>query len=393
MAAVNLKSKTARAKLTPQKEPYWERMREGLHLGYRRIDEAGGSWTGRRAAGTPRFVYQVLGNDSDLSYDEACAAVLKWAQELSKGIQNDDRDMTVSDVCRSYVKYLHEGSQKHPKRPKTARDSELRFERLVYNAPFGAIKFAELKKKDVSAWHISLVGEAEDEEDEMRHKDSANRNLKTLKAALNYGLHSEMNKLVKDDSRWKAVNQFRGVGARRGDFLTPEQRKIFLNAMPEDLRIFATALLLTGARPGEMANAKVPDYDKKAGILKLSGKTGKREVYLNDQTRAFFDERIKDKIGTSFIFVRADGVQWQAPMWGKMVREIQDDLDFQKRLGLKGIVLYHLRHAYISESLAQGIDIFAVAKLCGTSAEIIQKHYGHLVPTNIRERLNMVSVL
>jgi integrase len=400
--AVNIRTKTARAKLEPRREPYWHLLSLGVSLGFRKGVGAGGTWIGRRKGDDTKYLFASFGSDATKDFDEVQKDVAKWASEpiqapvpVPEPVQDTDLDMTVSDVCRAYVKRVREGWQDHPKRPQTARDSELRFERLVYNEPFGAIKFAELTRTDVADWHMGLVGEAEDEEDEKKHKDSANRNLKTLKAALNLALHFELNKFVKDDSRWKSVKQFKGVGASRAKLLTPEEGNKFLNAMPEDLRKFARALILTGARPGEMASAQVQHYDKKTGVLKLRGKTKKwRDVYLNNETRAFFDEQTKDKIGQAFIFMREfDGQefrepqQWQAPMWVKTVRQIRDEI------GLPDIVLYHLRHAYISTCLDKGIGIFDIATLCGTSVEMIQKHYGKLIPGNIQERLNIVAML
>ncbi|MFP3564290.1 hypothetical protein [Paraburkholderia sp. SIMBA_030] len=53
-------------------------------------------------------------------------------------------------------------------------------------------------------------------------------------------------------------------------------------------------------------------------------------------------------------------------------------------------VLYCMRHTYISEAIARGLDVFTVAKLTGTSVTIIQSHYG-AITGNITERLNQVA--
>lgn len=60
--------------------------------------------------------------------------------------------------------------------------------------------------------------------------------------------------------------------------------------------------------------------------------------------------------------------------------------------GLPDAVLYCMRHTYISEAIAQGIDVYTVATLTGTSVEIIQSNYGTLTD-NIVERLNRVAIL
>jgi hypothetical protein len=54
--------------------------------------------------------------------------------------------------------------------------------------------------------------------------------------------------------------------------------------------------------------------------------------------------------------------------------------------------MYCFRHTYISEAIAQGIDVFTVAKLTGTSVAIIQSNYGNLTE-NIVERLDRVVLM
>jgi site-specific recombinase XerD len=56
-------------------------------------------------------------------------------------------------------------------------------------------------------------------------------------------------------------------------------------------------------------------------------------------------------------------------------------------------VLYSIRHAAISEMLSAGLDPLSVARLAGTSVEMISKHYGHLVQDHVRKQLAQVRVL
>lgn len=57
----------------------------------------------------------------------------------------------------------------------------------------------------------------------------------------------------------------------------------------------------------------------------------------------------------------------------------------------RGTVYYTLRHTFIANTLTKGIDIHTVAKLCGTSVEMIEKHYGKLLHTDAREKLNRIA--
>jgi len=55
--------------------------------------------------------------------------------------------------------------------------------------------------------------------------------------------------------------------------------------------------------------------------------------------------------------------------------------------------MYSLRHSWISEALKMGMPTLEVARLTGTSLEMIEKHYGHLATKDVFERLNMVTML
>ncbi|MGF6241211.1 hypothetical protein P3T42_002962 [Paraburkholderia sp. GAS38] len=87
-----------------------------------------------------------------------------------------------------------------------------------------------------------------------RAKDSANRNLASLKAALNLALHD---RLVATDAGWKTVSKFKDVGRGRRSFLPSEQRLAFVAACTEDIRQLVKAMLFAAARPGELAKTNV----------------------------------------------------------------------------------------------------------------------------------------
>ena len=58
-----------------------------------------------------------------------------------------------------------------------------------------------------------------------------------------------------------------------------------------------------------------------------------------------------------------------------------------------GVVLYTLRHCWISDAIVGGMDLLTVAKLSGTSLAMIEKHYGHLVQGVARDKLATVEFL
>ncbi|MCO4880224.1 tyrosine-type recombinase/integrase [Paraburkholderia caribensis] len=405
MAKENIRTKTARAKLKAEREPYWESHGKGVSLGYRKLDSGSGTWIGRRKGPDGRYQFKSFGTDitDAIDYNTAVTMVLGWVAEGASGVEHSTRAKTVADVCSLYVE-----NRRVEKGEKTAYDAEMRFQRFVYpetaplakgtkilgrkkkceafDNPLGSTEITKLKPIQVESWRNQQLDniDVDDPESLARAKDTVNRNLKTLKAALNYG--KDVLKLVATDLAWKGVVMFPNVGARRNGWLTVDQRKTLIEAMAPELKIFATALLLIGARPGELANANVSDFSKNARTLLLTGKTGRREIPLSAKAIEFFTENTSGRIGNAPLLIMENGERWKAPVWVRLMR------DAREKALMPDAVLYCLRHTYISEAIAQGLDVYTVANLTGTSVEIIQSNYGTLTD-NIAERLNRLAMI
>ncbi|MDO3620799.1 tyrosine-type recombinase/integrase [Ralstonia pseudosolanacearum] len=375
-----IQSKTARDKLEPRREPYFSRIRTGLYVGYRKLCQGEGSWVARRRNDEGRQEYKTF--DGCAGYDEAVTATLEWAEAINAGVSS--KGMTVKDVCEHYVKYLalHKGA-------KSSGDAEGRFKRLVYGARIGKVDLSKLRTSDLNAWLLAQLDmgedDAEDEDDLRRAKDSANRNLASLKAALNLALRD---RLVATDAGWKTVPKFKDVGRRRQAFLSAEQRRALVGACVQDLRQLVIAMLLTGARPGELAGASVQDFCREQGTLVLDGKTGHRVVTLSSAAVAFFVEQARDKIGNAPMLATEYGLRWSKDLWKKPFRTAVASANLPAT-----VVMYTLRHTAISEMIAGGMDSFIVARLAGTSTEMIDKHYGHLRHDKTRAKLDVVAML
>ncbi|CAN7311896.1 tyrosine-type recombinase/integrase [Caballeronia sp. LjRoot29] len=378
--AHSINSKTAREKLEPRREPYWSRIQTGLFIGYRKAEQGQGTWIGRRRDEDGKQVYRALGTFSD--YDAAVKAANEWANAIEAGVSS--KGLTVKQACEHYVKHLamHKGSA-------SEKDAEGRFKRLVYAAKIGKIDLARLRTSDVKSWLGAQIeqdeADAEDEEDLRRAKDSANRNLASLKAALNLALRD---RLVATDAGWKTVSKFGDVGRRRTAFLPADQRKALVAACPVDLRYLVKAMLLTGARPGELARANVEHVDEDQGTLELDGKTGHRVVTLSSAASAFFAALVKDKDAGTPVLSTEFGQRWNKDSWKKPFKTAAAAANLPA-----AVVMYALRHTAISEMIANGMDSFIVAKLAGTSTAMIDKHYGHLRHDKTRAKLDAVAML
>lgn len=388
---MNIDSKTSRAKLSPRREPYWAKLDTGFYLGFRRL-EVGGTWVARlREEGSGKQLYHALGAFDDSERNEkafpvAAEAARSWRDAQLSGVTQ--HDLTVWDACEHYLAYL-KGRGKQA----SADDALGRFERLVKGKPVGKINLSKLTTKPVFAWVTAQVKNADVEDmDSVRSsRASANRNLATLKAALNRAMKD---RLVAGDAGWKTVAPFDDVGTRRGvggnshAYLSDEQRQALFSKCSLDLQHLLQALLLTAARPGEIAACLVSDFDRKHGTLRIrESKTGERVVTLSTAAIEFFKELSQDRIGNGPLILRANGTRWQKDAWKKPIRKAVASAGLPS-----DVVLYSLRHAAISEMISGGMATAVVAMLAGTSAAMIEAHYGHLNHRKTREQLDNINL-
>jgi integrase len=382
--ATKIDTKTARDALKARREPYWHKLSTGLHIGYRRPALGEGTWIARRTEGTKK-TYQSLGQFFDIekpkrkAFDDARAAAAQWAGQADAGVEL--YGMTVEAACRAYV-----DAKRSEKGDSTADDANGRFGRLVYGRAFGAVRLDKLTTTRVRAWRdAQLPKDPDDEEETRRAKDSTNRNLATLKAALNLALSD---RLVATDAGWKTVTKFREVGRKRELFLTREQRDDLIQACPGNLRALVKGLTLTALRPGELAACKVKDFDRGAGTLNIrKSKTDARIVPLSTAARAFFSEQVRTRIAGSPLLPDDFGKHWNKDAWKKPFKASVTAAKLPTET-----VTYSLRHAAISELLVSGMDMHTVAKIAGTSTDMIDEHYGHLCIERTRHQLDAAAL-
>lgn len=139
------------------------------------------------------------------------------------------------------------------------------------------------------------------------------------------------------------------------------------------LDLLAKSMLLTGARPGELAAMNISDFDSRLGAITLRGKTGERIVAVSTEAARFFAERGKNKIGQTPMLSIDYGHRWNKDSWKKIFKKAVE------KAGLpEFVVLYSIRYTAISEMILAGMDSLIVAKLVGTAVAMIESNYGHL---------------
>ena len=378
-----IRSATDRAALPVSRTIVWERVSKGRRLGYRK-EASGGVWVASVRNDDRTYTNATLGTFDE--HSAALKAANRWF-DARQGVQISGRT-TVEQVCAMYVEH-----QRIQKGEVAAQDAAARFRRLLNGDAFNKRELDTLTKQHCLAFRNSLVKPAQDG-DGRASRASANRNWTGVRAALNWAYKNGYTAT----KPWETVSQFKDVHARREVFLTLEQRRTLLDALPGDMRRFAEAMLLTACRPGELFGLNVGDFDKHLGTLTIrSSKTKRRTATLSSAARKFFVDLTKDRIGNGPLLSR----DVAAVRKGEII-DFRLDKEYVKRFMRPAVdrtglpidtVAYSLRHTAITEMLLAGMDATVVALLAGTSTTMIERSYAHLQGDKLRAALDRVKMV
>jgi integrase len=144
----------------------------------------------------------------------------------------------------------------------------------------------------------------------------------------------------------------------------------------------------TGLRPSEWAHVERRDVDRGKRTLRVRGtKThrSRREVPLTSAALAAIDS-VPTRIDTVYLFGATKGgsfdvANFRRREWGPALEAAAIS---------KPARLYDLRSTFASNALAAGITVYELARIMGTSVQMIEAHYGALLDTaheSLLERL------
>lgn len=398
-----LETRTARSRLAARHEPYWRLISEGVHLGYRK-GKRGGVWLARCRPAGGRYRKARLGAADDaaeadgsevLDFRQAQDTARAWADRQLRGEPAAPAvagPYTVADAMRDYLAdCAHRGV-------KSLDDARIRSESLIL-PKLGALEVAALTPARLREWHRELAaapprlrtrpGAAQqyrdtegDPEAERRRRSTANRNLATLKAALNFAYRE--GKVASDDA-WRRVRPFAETAAARTRYLDADEVTRLVNAAEPGLRELVQGALHTGARYGELARMTVADFNADAGTVAVrASKSGRpRHVVLTDEGRTFFEAVTAGRQGDERLFRRRDGSAWgrahqQRPLAAACARAgIRPAANF-----------YVLRHTYASHLAMRGVPLQVLAANLGhADTRMVEKHYAHLAPSYMAQAI------
>jgi len=408
---------TARKKL-PQGKTNQEPMSPGHYLGYRRPESgAAGSWFARcRRDG--KILQTRLGTaddfqDSDgaefLTYTQAETMAKAWFQaraeeavRVAGGEPAQVGPFTVAAALRTYFADAERRGVKGLKRDQ-ARAA------LWLIPQLGELEVGKLTRRRLETWQTETADAArrirpkktateprtrpapKTDDEKRARRDTANRVLTVLKAALNHAL--DRRQVTCTGEAWREVKPYRGTTKARVRFLSVEDQVRLVNACPEDFRGLVKGALYTGGRYGELARATVQDFDPTGGTLFLIGKgTGEgkpRRVVLTEEGQAFFQELTAGRPAGEVVFQR-DGVTRRkltelGSSWGHGDQS-RIMADACTAAGLDPLGFHELRHSYASMLVNAGCPLpYVAAQLGHTDTRMVEKHYGHLAPTALAE--------
>lgn len=394
-----LQTRTARAKLKPSSKPYFREIDPGKHLGYRK-GKNGGKWVVRVYLGEGAYRNQTFATADDnaeadgvfvLTWGEAQAKARTIAQEIKAAAENlHIGPYSVKSALDDYVASLaREGRDRRETRRRIS----------VLSDALGRIQLSKLKKKDIQDWLDAFASappklrngkprpvDMKDPEVIRRRRDTANRHLNDLKAALNLA-YSEGP--ASNDRAWRSVKPFRAVSAARVRYLSTDEVTRLLNAAPGDLRALIQGALLTGARLNDVCMMRVGDFMPDASAVIVGNRkaqyAGKAPFpcYLNDEGIRFFKSQTAGREPLERMFLRADG----EPFTRHDVYRPMAATNEGARLDPTA-TFHTLRHTYASHAVMAGVPLMVVAQNLGHSdTRMVEKHYGHLAPSYARDEI------
>ena len=370
----------------------------GCALGYRKGPK-GGVWIAKLAKAGLR-THKTLGPADDaldpdgvlaISYAEAQTIAREWFASVTKPARPANGPFKVRDAVADYLDWFRATGKK------SIKETEASVGAFIL-PQLGEVEVGSLTASRLRKWHMDIAaapprlrtrpGEkqkvrdtSEDPEAQRRRRASANRILTVLKATLN---HAWREGKVASDDPWRRVTPFREADAARVHYLNREECRRLVNASPVALRMIVRGALLSGARYSELARMHVADFHRDSGTLLVrTSKAGKvRHIELTAEGLDFFNEITVGRVGNELLFNR-NGVPW-----GKSHQQ-RPLVDACRIAKITPAASFHtLRHTYASLMVMDAVPLMVVARNLGhADTRMVEKHYGHLATSYVREAI------
>jgi len=410
----------SRAQLPYLEKPIWYRFGKGQFLGYGSNRRLPGTWFARiilevpdgkeirpqitlgladDAAGIPP------GSAEPLSFTAALQKAIAWCDETrklgsspKKGVEaSKEADAplyrTLSECLDAYGKSLNIRDERSRRTAATRREQ--------MKAEIGEWVPATLTRESIDTWKEEFIrtppmlrrkkdGERvykkgwdpEDPENQRCRKNTCNRWLGDLKAALNY---TRGKNGATTSFEWDSVQAFSGVDKSRGDAMSQAEERLFLNQCWPEFRPIAFGALTTAARYSELRTMTVKSFSKRNRCVTVEAIYAKnkklRHIPLTDEGVTFFRTITEGRRPDEPMFVRANGQAWEPSEQHRPMKGAAKDKNID-------ICFHGLRHTRITQLIEDGMTYAEVSEIAGVSEPVIRRHYKHVNPQALRKKMN-----
>ncbi|MGL4962902.1 MAG: tyrosine-type recombinase/integrase [Inquilinus sp.] len=333
---------------------------------------------------------------SVLSHEQAKEAARRYAKSVQAGAPSSPA-LTVDEALDRYFEAKTVEGMKSVKEAETRATAHIR-------PKLGKLRVADLTIDRVRRWRDDLVKapkrlrtakdaerrnvkevDPNDAEAMRKRRDTVNRTLTLLKAALNW---ARDHRLVDDDTAWRLVKPYRNTTAARVRFLDLDEQRTLLKHSAGALRELVGAALMTGARFSELARLTVRDVDCENGTVFIAeSKAGKsRYVPLPSGGVALFSRLVNEKQPSTPVLTQGSGEPWKKSTYFR---------DFKAAVvaaGVAPLTLHELRHSYASTMIRAGAPLMVVGRALGhADTRMVEKHYGHLAPSYVADMIRRTA--
>ncbi len=410
-------TRNARSKLKARTSPYFRQFEGTVTLGYFKPATSGrpGSWIGRRLRADGTYETSKLGTADDvpgsladgeatLNFEQAQAALRAWARSRAS-MEQAEREGNVPTLRSAVEAYI---AMRERRDPVAGRDARLRLTRHVLGSPIAGKRLPEIKRADMVTWRSALmrggrIGEGRPAAP--MAPSTLGRLFNDLRAALNAAAansHLNIAPLLTVLKAPPGADEVRDI-----QLLTDEQLLAVTKAAGEedpDFHLLVLVLAATGARFGQVARAKVGDFQparqrllvpvSRKGNGTKDRKKPSQPIPLPDTLVAALQAHVAGRDAKEPLLLRwhhrkvSPSAETNFLTWvrdarrawinsAEMTRPWTATLE---RAGLpRSFVPYALRHTAIVRALRANVPIRIVAAAHDTSVAMIERHYSAFV--------------
>jgi len=167
-------------------------------------------------------------------------------------------------------------------------------------------------------------------------------------------------------------------------FLSSEQGGLLIGSAEGQMKTFILLGLCAGLRKSEIFNLTWEDidWDRRELVVRITKGKRSRRIPLSDQLEKALSLHPRHR-SSEIVIHNSDGSQWK-----DVRRGFESTL---RRAGLPRIRIHDMRHSFISNLVAAGVDLHTVKELAGHKDIRTTLNYSHLAPGQKRDSIDKMN--